>query len=96
MYKYWYYNVKPSAQYGARACIAFALMLIATQSNTRIDSNSIFTLLCVVFLGLVTKNSPKIANIFSVSHARHNITQALVSYSEPGLMLAIRLVNISL
>ena len=62
----------------AMHCVTFVLMLISTQSNTRIDSDSIFTFLYIAFLCLITKKS----EYFCVLHTRHNAVQALASYSE--------------
>ena len=61
--------------------IAFALTLVATQSNAKIDSDSI-----LAFLRLVMKKSRKF-EYFHVSQVRRNATQrkGLVSYCEPGL-----------
>ena len=45
-------------------CTAFALMLVATQSNAWIDLDSILASLCIVLLRLVMKNC-EISNIFA-------------------------------
>ena len=40
----------------ALGCIVFALMLVETQHNARIDSDPILAFPCVTFLRLVVKN----------------------------------------
>ena len=51
----------------ALRCVAFALTLVATQSNARIDPDSILAFLCIALLHLVMK---KLRNFeyFRVSH----------------------------
>ena len=45
-------------QNNALHCVAFALMLVETQYNARIDSDPILALPCVAFLRLVIKKFP--------------------------------------
>ena len=68
-------------------CVVFTLTLVATQSNTRIDSDSILTFLlhCALASGH-KKNSLKIESFSHFARSmQHNATQALVSSSELGL-----------
>ena len=55
------YTIKIGSQYDATPCVAFALMLIAMQYDTRIDSDYILVFSCVAFLRLVMKNLLEIA-----------------------------------
>ena len=56
-------------------CIELMLTLATTPQNTRIDSDPIPSVLCVVFLCLVTKNC-KFMNIFMLS--KLNTTQRML------------------
>ena len=59
-------------------CVAFTLMLLATQSNPRIDSDSI-----LAFLHLVMNNCKNL-NIFTFHKLDATQCKGLASYCEPS------------
>ena len=64
--------------------VAFALTLVATQRNARIDSDPILAFLCIASLHLITKKSLKIL-IRNICVSQINAMQGLVSHYEPAL-----------
>ena len=55
-------------QNNALRCVAFALMLVETQYDARIDSGPILALPYVAFLRLVVKKSPTFLVIICAFH----------------------------
>ena len=64
-------------------CVVFALTLVETQHDARIDSDPIFAFPCVAFLRLVVKKPPTFL-VINLCVSRINATQGLASLCEPA------------
>ena len=67
-------------------CVVFALRLVETQHDARIDSDPILAFTCVAFLCLVVKN-PQIFLVINLCFSRINAMQGLTSLCEPALIV---------
>ena len=75
--------------------VTFVLILVATQSNARIDLDSILAFLCVAFLHLVMKKIAKIRIFSRIASStqrnaralRHIVNQALLISSTAGIVV---------
>ena len=65
-------------------CVAFALTLVTTQRNARIDSDPILAVLCVASLLLIAKKS---LNLEMFAFRKLTQRKALASHCEPAFSL---------
>ena len=80
--------------YNALHCVAFALTLVGTQHNARIDLNPILAFLCIAFLCQIVKKSLKYLII--QNFAFHKLTQGLASLCEPAFNAQLQLAKLYL